>query len=89
MATLVHLDTSNVRGERVAQSLANIRDGLATLKELDGQRAQTIAVSATEFGAAFGIADPSEAQAMSDRWVAIVSGIYTGLDDFLGACIES
>jgi len=83
MAVIVKVDTNNARGAEIAEALESIRSGLATLHKLDGLRAQTIAVSATEFGNAFGVT--AEAQALSDRLAAIDGGVYTGLPDLLDA----
>ena len=46
MAVLVHVSRTNDRGRRLAESIQLIRSGLAVFDELDGMRAQTIAVSA-------------------------------------------
>ena len=85
MAVIVEIDRNNSRGEELAAAIESIRDGLAVLKKYDGMRAETIAVSAQNFGTVFGIT--SEPQAMSDRWNAISAGTYTGLADFLNATI--
>jgi len=85
MATICTIDRNNVRGEEIAAAIDHIRDGLAVLKKFDGMRAETIAVSAANFGTVFGIT--AEAQAMSDRWGAIAGGVFTGLNDFLNATI--
>ena len=85
MATICTIDRNNVRGEEIADAIDGIRNGLAVLKKFDGMRAESIAVSAANFGTVFGIT--AEAQAMSDRWGAIAAGTYTGLNDFLNATI--
>ena len=85
MADIVTVDTNNARGAEIADALESIRSGLAKLHKLDGLRAQTIAVSATAFGDAFGVT--ANAQALSDRLAAIEAGTYTGLDDLLDAFI--
>lgn len=91
MASIVHVDPANALGDELLGAIDRIRSGLAKLHELDGRRAQTIAVSPAAFGAAFGIADnadsSSEAQAMSDRLAAIEGGTYTGLPDLLDATL--
>ena len=88
MATLVYLDTNNERGAQISEAINQIRDGLATLNRFDGLRAQLISVSAAEFGAQFGIANSTEAQAFNDRMGAITAGTYTGLSDFLDATVD-
>lgn len=85
MAVVCTIDRNNVRGDEVATAIDNIRNGLAVLKKYDGMRAETVAVSATNFGSVFGIT--AEPQAMSDRWGALAAGTYTGLGDFLNATI--
>lgn len=85
MAVVCTIDRNNVRGDEVATAIDNIRNGLAVLKKYDGMRAETVSVSATNFGTVFGIT--AEPQAMSDRWGAIAAGVYTGLPDFLNATI--
>ena len=85
MASIVKVDTNNERADELATALENIRSGLATLHKLDGLRAQTITVSATEFGTVFGVT--AEPQALSDRLAAIEAGNYSGLDDLLDAFI--
>jgi hypothetical protein len=87
MALLVNLNTTNARGLRLANAIQSIQTGLSVLRELDGLRAQTVGVSAAVFGAAFGIANPAEAQALNDRWGAIAAKTYTGLQDFLDATL--
>ena len=85
MALIVTIDRNNVRGNEVADAIEKIRDGLAVLKKFDGMRAETVAVSAVNFGTVFGIT--AEPQAMSDRWGALAAGTYTGLTNFLNATI--
>jgi hypothetical protein len=85
MALTCTIDRNNSRGDEIADAIEMIRDGLAVLKKYDGMRAETVAVSAQNFGTVFGIT--SEPQAMSDRWNAISAGTYTGLADFLNATI--
>jgi hypothetical protein len=87
MSLLVHIDTNHERGAVINAAVDQIRDGLATLRKFDGMRAETIGVSAATFGAEFGIANATEAQAMSDRWGAIAAGTYTGLTDFINATL--
>jgi len=90
MATLVYVNRLNGAqlGGDLLDAIDKIRDGLMALHNLDGRRAQTIAVSPAAFGAAFGISDPSQAQAMSDRLAAIEGGNYAGLPDLLDATLR-
>jgi hypothetical protein len=85
MAVICTIDRNNGRGNEIADAIENIRDGLAVLRKYDGMRAETIGVSAINFGAVFGIT--AEPQAMSDRWGALAAGTYTGLADFLNATV--
>lgn len=70
-----------VSGE-MGEAFAKLSDGM-DLTMVEGLRAQTIGVSAAKFGEVFGITDPTEAQAMSDRWSSIVGGNYAGFSDFI------
>ena len=90
MATLVYLDTNHERGARIAAAINKIRDGLAELEREDGLRAQTIGVSAAEFGYQFGIASATEAQAFSDRWTFAVAPTTTmaAFYEFLDATVD-
>lgn len=83
MALLINVDSSTYRGAEIAKAIQQIRDGLAIFDKYNGLRAQTIGVSAAKFGEVFGIANPVEAQAMSDRWSSIVAGNYAGFSDFI------
>ena len=85
MAVICKISRINDRGNEIADAIDGIRNGLAVLKKFDGMRAESIAVSAQNFGTVFGITD--EPQAMSDRWSAISAGTYTGLADFINATI--
>lgn len=85
MAVICTIDRNNARGDEVATAIDNIRNGLAVLKKYDGMRAESVSVSAANFGSVFGIT--GQPQAMSDRWGALAAGTYTGLADFLNATI--
>ena len=88
MALLINVSDANILGNQVNFAINQIRDGLAFFEKYDGLRAQTIGVSAATFGETFGIADPTEAQAMSDRWGSIAAGTYTGMSDFIDATLR-
>lgn len=83
MAQLVKIYDGNQRGMGLVQAVENIRVGLATLHKFDGTREQLIATSVEEFANAFGVTTQEGAQALSDRWAALMAGNYTGLDEFL------
>ncbi len=89
MALLVHVKDSNILGNQLNFAINQIRDGLAFFEKYDGLRAQTIGVSAATFGSTFGIDDPTEAQALSDRWGSIAAQTYTGLSDFIDATLRT
>ena len=90
MATLVKINRNSSLGNEVFEAIDAIKDGLSVLRKLDGTRAQTIGISAETFGASFGIADPIQAQAFSDRWGAAVGSIFGAgaITDFLDATVE-
>lgn len=88
MALLVNVSDANILGNQINFAINQIRDGLAFFEKYDGLRAQTIGVSDATFGETFGIADPAEAQALSDRWNAVAAGTYTGLSDFIDATLR-
>jgi len=88
MALLISVSDANILGNQLNFAINQIRDGLAFFEKYDGLRAQTIGVSAAEFGETFGIANTTEAQALSDRWAAIAGATYTGLSDFIDATVR-
>lgn len=73
MAEIVYVNSTNQNGGRVLGALAQIRDGLGTLQELDGLRAESIGAGQETMGANFGVADDGQAQALSDRWGALLA----------------
>ena len=85
MALTCTIDRNNSRGDELADAIEMIRDGLAVIVKYDGMRAETVSVSAENFGTVFGIT--SNPQAMSDRMGAIAAKTYTGLADFINATI--
>lgn len=89
MALLVNVSDANILGNQLNFAINQIRDGLAFFEKYDGLRAQTIGVSAAKFGETFGIADATEAQALSDRWASISAASYAGLADFIDATVRS
>jgi hypothetical protein len=83
MAQLTKIYSSSQRGVALVQAVDNIRSGLSALRRYNGMREQLIATSVEEFANAFGVTTQEGAQALSDRWAAIMAGNYAGLDEFL------
>jgi hypothetical protein len=82
MALMVYLGGNSQAGE-VKGALEDIRRGIATLKKLDGLRAEAIAVSAANFGAVFSVNSDEASQALNDRWAAVLSKFYdTGNSEY-------
>lgn len=80
MASLVYLSSSNQRAIEVNEALTQVNEGIAKLRELDGLRAQAIAAGAATMAAIFGIDDDSQAQALNDRWAALLSAMFNSAD---------
>lgn len=76
MATIVEINPTNPQGNEILQACAQLRDAFARFEKIDGQRAQAIAVSATEFETRFGITTGG-GQALSDRISALLAFIQT------------
>ena len=72
MASFVHINTNKVDGTQVISALQQISNGLGTLQELEGRRAEAIATSQAEMQSIFGTSTPEEAQVLSDRWAALL-----------------
>lgn len=96
MASLVYLSTANERAIKVIDALEKINEGLADLQELNGLRAEAIAAGASVMASVFGAADDTQAQALNDRWAAVLSAFadsgnteYGKLRDLLNATIHS
>lgn len=96
MASLVYLSTGNQRAIELVKALEQINEGIAKLHELNGLRAECIGVGASTVATVFGVADNTQAQAMSDRWAAFLSAYadsgnteYAKLRDLLNAVIHS
>jgi hypothetical protein len=73
MALIVHINRSVQAGAEVYNALHQIRAGIGKLEELDGLRAEAVAVNQDTMAAVFGIPSNAEAQALSDRWVALLA----------------
>lgn len=78
MAAILKLDSNNANGQRVLNALDQIRQGIGTLQELDGLRANAIGTSQTEMQGVFGAASTSDAQGVSDRWGAFLAAYEDG-----------
>lgn len=96
MASLVYMSTGNQRAIEVVEALSKINEGFSTLQKLDGLRAECIGVSAATVASVFGVADNTQAQALSDRWAALLAAFessgnteYGKLRDMLNAVIHS
>lgn len=72
MASFVHINTNKVDGSVIISALGQISNGLGTLAELNGRRAEAIAAGAAEMQAIFGTSTTAEAQVLSDRWDALL-----------------
>jgi len=72
MANLVKIDRANTNGAKVLNALEKIREGIGILKQIDGQRAQAIAVSVTEFDTMFGVTS-ANGNELSDRIAAFLA----------------
>lgn len=84
MATIVYIKSSNRNGAEVLSALENIRQGISTLRKLDGLRLESIganqATMAQNFGT-YGVdatAENAAAQALSDRLGALLAAIADG-----------
>lgn len=75
MAQIVYINgIASGNGGRILSALAQIRDGLGTLHELDGLRAESIGAGQAAMGANFGIENTGNMpQAMSDRWGGLLA----------------
>ena len=76
MANIIKISPSNSTGSRIVTALDQVRQGVGTLRELDGLRANAIGTSQTEMKSVFGTTTTSDAQALSDRWGALLDAIY-------------
>ena len=88
MAAILQVDPNATRGQQVLNAIAQIQQGLGTLRTLDGLRAEAIAVNGAEVQAIFGVQGASTGLAFSDRWSALLALIDeddTGAQDFLNA----
>ncbi|MBI1260042.1 MAG: hypothetical protein GC204_21450 [Chloroflexi bacterium] len=76
MANILKIAPSNSTGSRVITAIDQMRQGVGTLRELDGLRANAIGTSQTEMKSVFGTATTDDAQGLSDRWSAFLTALY-------------
>jgi hypothetical protein len=76
MANIIKIAPTNSTGSRVITAIDQMRQGIGTLRELDGLRANAIGTSQAEMQAVFGTATSSDAQGLSDRWGALLDALY-------------
>ena len=89
MALIVNCSKNDGYGRDATEAVNLLRQAIGKLETMDGVRAQAIAVSPAVFGSAFGITDPTEAQAFSDRWAAFLTA-WNGsavMTDFVDAFV--
>lgn len=73
MADIVYVNQANRTGAELLQALQQIREGLSTIRRLNGLRIHSIAAGPTTMQANFGIKTPEQAQALSDRMAALIA----------------
>lgn len=96
MAVITYISNTSTNGSRVLHAIYQIRQGLGTLNELNGMRLEAIGASQTTMASVFGIDSDANAQAVSDRWGALLAAFedtgnteFAKLRDFLNATIEN
>jgi hypothetical protein len=73
MALIVRITSNNPQGQQVMNALAQIREGVATLRKFDGLRLEAIGAGQATMADVFGVASNEQAQAISDRWGALLA----------------
>jgi hypothetical protein len=76
MANIIKIAASNSTGSRVITAIDQMRQGVGTLRELDGLRANAMGSGQVEMKAVFGTATNDDAQGLSDRWSALLAAMY-------------
>ncbi len=76
MANIIKIAPNNSTGSRIVTAMDQVRQGVGTLRELDGLRANAIGAGQAEMKAVFGTATTDDAQGLSDRWSALLDAIY-------------
>lgn len=96
MAQITYINANSPNGQKVIAALSQIREGFGTLQELDGFRLESVGAGAATMAANFGLADTSQAQALSDRWGALLAAYenannaeYAKLRDMINATAYS
>lgn len=94
MATIININSSNrtANARDVVQAVNNLRNALGILEKLDGLRAEAIGASQATMASVFSVATNAEAQALSDRWGALLAAWndssnteFAKLRDFINA----
>lgn len=98
MATMVRISSNNARGQELMNANAQVLGGIAVWNKYDGLRNEAISSGnggADNMAAVFGVADGTQAQALSDRWGALLDALnnpgnpnyaaFALLRDFLNA----
>lgn len=92
MALIVNFTSATDPGNNVVTALNLIRQGISRLEQIDGQRAEAIGAGASTMASIFGVANASEAQALSDRIGALLAAFnsssnaeYAKLRDLINA----
>lgn len=80
MAQLVHINRSVPAGAEIYNALLQIRNGLGKLEEMEGLKNEAIGQgdNAVTMQAVFGTNTTAEAQALSDRWGALLAAWNDG-----------
>lgn len=73
MALITYIDANDPNGQRIMNAVDQIRTGLGTLQEFDGLRAESISAGQATMASNFGLIDNAQAQALSDRWSALLA----------------
>lgn len=73
MATIVYVSTANQNAQALKGALDQVARGLSEIQRLNGLRANSIGTSAAVMATNFGVSDTTQAQALSDRWAAVVA----------------
>lgn len=73
MATIIKVNRTVPNGAKVYNALNQILNGLGTLQELDNLRADAIGTSQTVMSEVFGLYSDADAQALNDRWIALIA----------------
>ncbi len=98
MAQLVHINRSVPAGSELYSALIQIRNGFAKLEELNGLKNEAIGQgdNAVTMQSVFGTNTTAEAQALSDRWGALLAAFqdsgnaeYAKLRDIINTLVSN